>query len=90
MLVWDDRKWTEETITGWGSVYLKYRLLRRKDFDLDGDSITPDLVRLLSDQHLSYLLLLHPTENNLQVLVNSSSVSLIEKENEVYLFKIQN
>ncbi|OGK14468.1 hypothetical protein A3A93_04365 [Candidatus Roizmanbacteria bacterium RIFCSPLOWO2_01_FULL_38_12] len=90
VLVWDDRKWTEETITGWGSVYLKYRLLRRKDFDLDGDSITPDLVRLLSDQHLSYLLLLHPTENNLQVLVNSSSVSLIEKENEVYLFKIQN
>lgn len=90
ILVWDDRDWTEETIAGWGSNYLKHKLLRRKDFNINNKQINSDLVRFLANQKLSFVFILYPTQENLQNLRNTASVSQIWNKGNIFIFKIRN
>ncbi|MCL6096373.1 MAG: hypothetical protein M1444_01660 [Patescibacteria group bacterium] len=88
VLVWDDRNWTEETIAGWSSGYLQYRVLKKKDLGISAENIDAGIIKLLSQQ-LSYIFVLYPTQDNLQVLRNTGNLAQVWNRNDVFIFKIQ-
>jgi hypothetical protein len=83
VLVWDDRNWTEETITGWGSDYLAYKILQRKDLSIGFDNQNSNP---LLNRGLSYIFVLYPSLDLLQNL-NGNNLKLVWKENNTYIFK---
>jgi hypothetical protein len=86
VLIWDNRNWTEETITGWGSDYLAYKLLQRKDLGIGFDNQNSNP---LLNRGLSYVFVLYPSSNLLQNL-KVNRFKLVWKENNSYIFKMGN
>jgi hypothetical protein len=89
VVVWDSRNWTEETISGWGSDYLGYKLLQRKDLNIKVDNINLDSIGKLVNNHLSYILLIDPSPSDLQTLSSINKVSRVWSEGNSYIFKLQ-
>lgn len=91
IMVWDDRNWTEETITGWGSVYIKHKLLRTQNISLPSKILTAETKQILNNQGITYLLLLFPTEQNLNaVMTNGNLGQIMWNKNDTYIVKLTN
>lgn len=91
VLIWDERNWTEETITGWGSVYLKQKLLKTQDMNIQAKIMTPDVTQTLENSKIQYLLLLYPTEATLYSIINNTlPMQIVWQNGNVYVVKLQN
>jgi len=90
ILVWDDRNWTEETISGWGSVYLKQKLFKTQDLSLTNKIVSPGALVYLADNGIRYILLLYPTESNLNELKKSGlPMQILWEGDNSYVVKLE-
>jgi hypothetical protein len=90
VLVWDefDPFLSERKLAGWGSVYLKHRLIRRNDFNTLTSNLDDELIKFFAQKGIAYLLIVSPNNDNQQFLGKTKSASLVWNQDNVFVFKL--
>jgi hypothetical protein len=88
VLVWHDIDpfLSERAVAGWGSVYLTRKLLRRTDLNTLTETIDGDLLHYYMREHIGYLLILYPTDNNVRELEKNVGVQRIWNHGGIYIY----
>lgn len=88
ILVWDERMWTEETIAGWGSLYIHKKIYQPSEFGIKDLILNYSNISLINNKKL-LLLVIEPTYDNLLKIKTIPGSTNLYSNGMTHIYQLQ-